>query len=64
MPRRLGELLVWVRFSSSRLPTHVERSTVVDGLEEVHEVALGGGSGAHALARGFGPGMLGVRWTW
>ncbi len=62
--RRLGELLVWVRFSPSRVPAHVERYTLIDGVEEAEEIALGGGSGAHALARGFGPGILGVRWTW
>ena len=25
---------------------------------------LDGGSSAHALARGFGPGILGLRWGW
>jgi hypothetical protein len=62
--RRLGELLVWVRFSRSRLPARVERYTLIDGVEEAEEIVLGGGSGAHALARGFGPGILGLRWTW
>ncbi len=62
--RRLGELLVWVRFAPSRVPVHVERYTLIDGVEEAEPIALGGGSGAHALARGFGPGILGVRWTW
>ena len=63
-PGGLGELLVWVRFAPSRVPARVERYTQVDGVEEAEEIALGGGSGAHALARGFGPGILGVRWTW
>jgi hypothetical protein len=62
--RRLGELLVWVRFSTARVPSRVERYTLIDGVEEAEEIALGGGTGAHALARGFGPGILGVRWTW
>ncbi len=62
--RRLGELLVWVRFSPSRVPARVERYTLIDGVEEAEPIALGGGSGAHALARSFGPGILGVRWTW
>lgn len=62
--RRLGELLVWVRFSPRRLPAQVEQYSVVDGAEVTREIALGGGTGAHALARGFGPGILGVRWTW
>ena len=62
--RRMGELLVWVRFAPSRVPARVERYSQVDGIEEVEEIALGGGSGAHALERGFGPGILGVRWRW
>ncbi len=62
--RRLGELLVWVRFAPARLPAHVERYTQIDGVEVAEEIALGGGSGAHVLARAFGPGLLGVRWSW
>jgi len=62
--RRMGELLVWVRFAPPRVPAYVERYSQVDGLEQTEEIALGGGSGAHALARGFGPGILGVRRTW
>jgi hypothetical protein len=62
--RRMGELLVWVRFSPPRIPAYVERYTQVDGIEQTEEIVLGGGTGAHALARGFGPGILGVRWTW
>ena len=62
--RRLGELLVWVRFDPTRLPAQVERYSQVDGVEKAETIPLGGGSGAHALARGFGPGILGVRWSW
>ena len=62
--RRMGELLVWVRFAPSRIPAYVERYAQVDGIEEAEEIALAGGSSAHALARGFGPGILGVRWSW
>jgi hypothetical protein len=62
--RRMGELLVWVRFSPPRIPAYVERYMQVDGIEQTEEIVLGGGTGAHALARGFGPGILGVRWTW
>jgi hypothetical protein len=62
--RRLTELLVWVRFHADRLPVHVERFTVVGGRERVEKLELGGGRSAHALARGFGPGILGLRWGW
>jgi hypothetical protein len=61
--RRLNELLVWVRFDRDRLPRRVERFSRVDEVEETEAIELGGGSGAHALARGFGPGLLGVRWA-
>jgi hypothetical protein len=62
--RRLAELLVWVRFDPDRLPTHVERYTIDGGDEQTEKVDLGEGSSAHALARGFGPGVLGLRWGW
>jgi hypothetical protein len=62
--RRLTELLVWVRFHPDRMPTQVERYTVLAEGEERHKLDLGEGSSAHALARGFGPGILGLRWGW
>jgi hypothetical protein len=62
--RRLSELLVWVRFDPGRLPAHVERFTIVDDQEQTEKLDLGEGYGAHALARGFGPGILGLRWGW
>jgi hypothetical protein len=62
--RRMAELLVWVRFDPTRVPSRVERYTVVEGLEEAEQIVLGAGSTAHALARGFGPGVLGIRWVW
>ena len=62
--RRLHSLLVWVRFDPTRLPSHVERYTQVGGREESEKVELGRGSTAHAMARGFGPGILGLRWGW
>jgi hypothetical protein len=62
--RRMAELLVWVRFDPARLPRRVERYVQTDDGEHVEEVTLGGGTGVHALGRGFGPGMLGVRWEW
>jgi hypothetical protein len=62
--RRLTELLVWVRFDPAQLPSHVERYTVDGGQERSEALELGDGASAHALARGFGPGVLGLRWVW
>jgi hypothetical protein len=62
--RRLTELLVWVRFDRGRVPTLVERYTVDGGEEHSEPLELGDGASAHALARGFGPGVLGLRWHW
>jgi hypothetical protein len=62
--RRLTELLVWVRFDAVRVPSHVERYMVEGGEERRVRVQLGDGTSAHALARGFGPGVLGIRWDW
>lgn len=61
--RRLAELLIWVRFDAGRLPARVERFRRLDEVEESELLDLGGGLGAHALARGFGPGLLGIRWA-
>jgi hypothetical protein len=62
--RRMSTLLIWVRFDPSRLPRVVERHCETDHGEEVEELSLGGGTSTHVLARGFGPGLLGVRWKW
>ena len=62
--RRLGELLIWVRFDPARVPPHVERYIRTEYGDEIDVIELGGGSAVHALARGFGPGILGIRWTW
>jgi hypothetical protein len=62
--RRLGELLIWVRFDESHVPSRVERYVQTEYADEAEDIPLRGGSSVHALARGFGPGMLGIRWTW
>jgi hypothetical protein len=62
--RRLSELMVWVRFDPDHLPAHVERYAIVGDLEESEKLDLGEGASALALARGFGPGILGIRWGW
>ena len=44
--------------------THIERYTIIGDREESEKLDLGEGSTAHAVARGFGPGILGLRWGW
>ena len=62
--RRLGELLIWIRFDPSRVPTQFECYVRTEYGDEAESLALGGGTAVHAIARAFGPGMLGIRWTW
>jgi hypothetical protein len=62
--RRLTELLVWVRFHADRVPARVERYTIVGDHEVTEKLELGEGHAAHVLERGFGPGIVGVRWGW
>jgi hypothetical protein len=62
--RRLRELLVWVRFEPARLPGLVERYVQIGDDTRAEALSLGGGASAHVMARGFGPGILGVRWEW
>lgn len=62
--RRLAELMVWVRFHRDRRPARVERYATLGDEEERRRIELGEGASALALARGFGPGLLGIRWTW
>jgi hypothetical protein len=62
--RRLAELLIWVRFDPSRLPTKVESYVQNDDGEVGETVLMGSGTTAHAMERGFGPGILGIRWEW
>jgi hypothetical protein len=62
--RRLSELMVWVRFDPGHLPAHVERYVIAGDQEESQKLDLGEGTSALALARGFGPGILGIRWGW
>jgi hypothetical protein len=62
--RRLAELLIWVRFDPTCLPARVERYTQLDDGEDSEALAIGGGTSAHTMERGFGPGVLGLRWEW
>jgi hypothetical protein len=62
--RRLREVMVWVRFDPARVPAHVERYSIVGDQVTSQKLELGDGCTAHALERGFGPGIVGLRWDW
>jgi hypothetical protein len=62
--RRLGEVLIWVRFDPARVPTRAKSYVRTEYGDRVQEIPLRGGNTVHTLARGFGPGVLGISWSW
>jgi len=59
--RQGGELLLWVRFHPSSLPTWWAEFTD-DGGAATARRTVGSGTTAHAFRRSFGPGVFGLRW--
>jgi hypothetical protein len=57
-----GELLLWVRFDPSRLPSSCEEFT--DNGDAPLARPLGTGTTVHVARRRFGPGVAGLRWAW
>ena len=62
--RRLTELLVWVRFDPSGCRPTSSGTPSTAATSSSEKLELGDGRSVHALARGFGPGVLGLRWGW
>ncbi|MFD1948263.1 hypothetical protein [Nocardioides aestuarii] len=63
-PRRVGQSILWARFHPDAVPRSFEAFEVVDGEELSEPVDIGGGRSLHRVASQFGPGTVGVRWTW
>lgn len=58
------ELLVWTRFHPDAVPDHVEeRVDTPTGLVTT-ELDLGGRTSVHQVRRAFGPGALGIAWSY
>lgn len=58
-----SELSLWVRFDAACLPSGCEAYTITDAGEQAAPIELIGTS-LHFVTRGFGPGRMGIRWTW
>lgn len=64
-PRRISEIELWVRFDRARVPAACTlRSTELGGRTTAVGVDVREVSGVHHAVRGFGPGTVGVHWTW
>ncbi|MBM7517093.1 hypothetical protein [Nocardioides nitrophenolicus] len=62
-PRRISEIELWVRFD--RVPASCRVRTAELGGRPVEvAVDLRGARSAHHAVRGFGPGALGISWSW
>ena len=56
--------MLWARFDPARLPAACEAVDVIDGVEVTSPMSLGGGHTLVRSARGYGPGTIGIRWSW
>ncbi|MEV5000017.1 hypothetical protein [Nocardioides sp. LML1-1-1.1] len=64
-PRRTGEIELWVRFRRTHVPaTCTLRSAALAGATTEVAVDLREVSSVHHAVRAFGPGTVGIHWTW
>ena len=64
-PNRMSHVSVWARFSPERTPRRAWRYTQRVGYDdELTQVDIKGTTSLHHALRGFGPGLMGVRWEW
>lgn len=62
---RMASVTVWARFSPGRIPRRGWRFTQLSGQDEVlAELDAAPGASLHHALRGFGPGLMGIRWEW
>jgi hypothetical protein len=65
VPRRTREVEVWIRFARSYPPAACELIRITPSGEELRVNAdVSGLPTVHHAARDFGPGQVGLRWTW
>jgi len=62
--RQCRELLVWTRFHPDALPDHIEERAETPTGTKTTVLSLEGRNSVHQVRRAFGPGLLGVSWTY
>ncbi len=62
--REVTELVIWVRFSTDRLPTRVESYSDLGGQRSSSPIRLRGAASVQHVLHHVGPGVVGIRWTW
>ena len=62
--RQCRELLVWTRFHPDALPDRIEERAETPAGVKTTELSLEGRNSVHQVRRAFGPGLLGVSWSY
>ena len=62
--RQTRELLVWTRFHPDALPDRIEERVETPDGSKLTELSLEGRNSVHQVRRAFGPGLLGVAWSY
>lgn len=62
--RQCRELLVWTRFHPDALPDRLEERVETPDGAKTTELSLDGRASVHQVRRAFGPGALGVSWSY
>lgn len=62
--RQTRELLVWTRFHPDALPDRIEERVETPDGSKLTELSLEGRNSVHLVRRAFGPGLLGVAWSY
>ncbi|MBC6493862.1 MULTISPECIES: hypothetical protein [Microbacterium] len=62
--RQTRELLVWTRFHPDALPDRIEERVETPDGSTLTELSLEGRNSVHQVRRAFGPGLLGVAWSY
>lgn len=64
LARQSRELLVWTRFHPDALPDRIEERVETPSGAKTTILDLGGRTSIHQVRRAFGPGLLGISWSY
>lgn len=64
LARQCRELLVWTRFHPDALPDDIQERVETPNGVTTKRLELGGHTSVHQVRRAFGPGVLGVSWSY